>query len=190
LTKEFPFVRHAMYTRLREIGTTLPNRSGSVLSISHSTNLISLMGLKATSVTEANYPDVNILNLPYPDESFDFVLSDQVYEHIEGNPQQATDECLRVLKPGGIMVHTTCFNMGYHGPGDYWRYTPEGLAYLCRNASRVIEASGWGHPFVFLFTFFGFVWEPAPAAKWHPMNWAATVRRASYDYVVWVVAQK
>jgi SAM-dependent methyltransferase len=146
--------------------------------------------LQPTTVTEANYPDVNILNLPYPDESFDFVLSDQVYEHIEGNPQQATDECLRVLRPGGIMVHTTCFTVPYHGPGDYWRYTPEGLAYLCRNASRVIEASGWGNPFVPLVTFLGLTRSPVPTSRWHPMNRLATYRRHSYDFMVWVVAQK
>jgi SAM-dependent methyltransferase len=179
-----------MYTRLGEIGVALPNRAGTVLSISHSANLCDILGLKGVTITEANYPEVSVLDLPYPDGIFDFVLSDQVFEHIGGSPQRAIEECLRVLKPGGVMVHTTCFVMGYHGPGDYWRYTPEGLALLCQNASRVIEASGWGHPFVSLFTFLGFVWEPAPTARWHPMNWAATVRRPSYDYVVWVVAQK
>lgn len=178
-----------MYVRLRELGSQLQKKQGDVLSISHSGNLAELMGIERVSFTEGNYPEVSILELPYKDGSFDFVFSDQVFEHIEGDPQQAIDECWRVLRPGGVMVHTTCFTMGYHGPGDFWRYTPEGLAYLCRSG-EVIEASGWGHPFVSWFTMVGFVWEPAPQARWHPVNWAATWRRPSYDYVVWVVARK
>ena len=188
--KEFPFVRHAMYTRLRELITQLDNRSGRVLAISHSANLIDILGIQATEIVEANYPDISIFQLPYDDNSFDFVLADQVLEHLEGNPQDAIDECQRVLKPGGYMLHTTCFVMGYHGPGDFWRYTPEGLALLARKFSNTIEASGWGHPFVSFFTFLGFVWEPIPVSSWHPITWAATARRRSYDYVVWLLAQK
>jgi SAM-dependent methyltransferase len=190
LKKEHCFHRYRMYKRLEAIGQEFPIKSGSVLSISHSLHLAPILGVEPTGVTHANYPEVNILSLPYADNSFDYVLSDQVFEHIEGNPQTAIDECLRVLKPGGIMVHTTCFLTPNHGPGDYWRYTPEGLSLLCKSASKVINAEGAGSPLYPLMTFCGFIWTPVVIARWHPMNWVAMYRRASYDYTVWVVAQK
>src|SRR5688572_31467051 len=116
--------RYFMYRRLTSIGDTLPFRTGRVLSISRSTNLVGLLGLRPSEIVEADYPAFNILSLELPSESFDFVLSDQVLEHIEGSPQQAIDECLRVLKPGGIAIHTTCFINPIHGsPKDFWRFT-------------------------------------------------------------------
>jgi SAM-dependent methyltransferase len=188
--RKYPFVRHAMYISIENIGKRLEKKNSDVLSISHSTHLIEMLGIKADTVTEANYPEKNILNLPYSDNNFDFILSDQVFEHIEGNPQQAIDESFRVLKPGGVLLHTTCFVLAYHGPGDFWRYSPEGLSYLCRKSSEIIESSGWGHPFVYFFTFLGLVHTKVPLSRWHPFNWVATFRRPSYDYMVWIAAKK
>jgi SAM-dependent methyltransferase len=42
--------------------------------------------------------------IPVPDASFDFVFSDQVFEHVLNQPF-AWQEIVRVLKPGGISVH-------------------------------------------------------------------------------------
>ncbi|WP_250657359.1 class I SAM-dependent methyltransferase [Alkalimarinus coralli] len=44
------------------------------------------------------------LRLPFDDESFDFVTSDQVFEHIQDH-DFAVSEIKRVLKPGGISLH-------------------------------------------------------------------------------------
>ena len=57
--------RYFMYNRLRSIGHLLPSRTGRILSISHSTNLSSLLGLQPTEVVGANYPDQNILSLNF-----------------------------------------------------------------------------------------------------------------------------
>ena len=56
-----------------------------------------------------------MVGLNFPDAAFDYVLSDQVLEHVEGNPQQAIDEGYRVLRPDGVAVHTTCFINPVHG---------------------------------------------------------------------------
>jgi SAM-dependent methyltransferase len=56
----------------------------------------------------------SLLALNFADESFDFVMCDQVLEHVEGDPQLAFDETWRVLRPGGIAIHTTVFNYSYH----------------------------------------------------------------------------
>lgn len=50
----------------------------------------------------------NAMDLPFSDNSFDFVISSEVIEHTEG-PEKAVHEMARVLKPGGIMI-VTCPN--------------------------------------------------------------------------------
>ena len=185
------FCRFSMYKSLRAhfaAHASAPN--GRILSISHSLHLADLIATKPFDVTEANFPETDILNMPFEDGTFDLVVSDQVFEHIRGGPQEAIDECFRVLKPGGRMVHTTGFSMPYHGPGDFWRFSPEGLAYLCRNASEIELAAGWGHPFVPVFSALGLAHARVPSASWHPFHWAATANRASYAFVVWIVARR
>jgi len=43
-------------------------------------------------------------HVPVPDATFDFVLSDQVFEHVLDQPA-AFREIVRILKPGGVSVH-------------------------------------------------------------------------------------
>lgn len=62
----------------------------------------------------------------------------------EGNPQQHVDECRRVLLPGEIAVHTTCLSNPIHGaPGDFWRFTPDGLSLLHRAWCEILDVGGW-----------------------------------------------
>ena len=59
-----------------------------------------------------------------------------VLEHVEGNPFAPVRESLRVVRPGGAIVHTTCLlNPVHREPGDFWRFTPDGLALICRSVS-------------------------------------------------------
>ncbi len=73
----------------------------------------------------------DITNCPHlPDASFDFILSVDVFEHI-ATPWLAGQEIVRLLRPGGVTVHSTLFAWRYHPcPIDYWRYSPAGLASL------------------------------------------------------------
>jgi SAM-dependent methyltransferase len=43
-------------------------------------------------------------HVPVPDATFDFVFSDQVFEHVMDQPT-AFREIVRILKPGGVSVH-------------------------------------------------------------------------------------
>jgi SAM-dependent methyltransferase len=159
------------------------------LSVSHSESLCELMGFH--NITKGDYPSVNLLDLPYPDGSFDAVCADQVLEHIEGDPFRALDETFRVLKPGGIAVHTTCFLLDRHGhPQDFWRYTPNALRLLASRHGDILDANGWGHPLVLPLTALGVQYVPVPHATWHPLHWLATVNDPAWAMMSWVVARK
>ena len=193
--KRWSFSRNGMYSQIDDFTQTIPRerRTGRVLSISHSEQLLDCMGLTPNDYVEANYPDANILDLPFKDNSFDWVISDQVFEHIVGDPQQAMDETLRVLKPGGQLLHTTCFMMAYHGsPGaleDYWRFSASGLKFLARRASET-HADGIGHPLSNFLCSMGLAFEPIPTARWHPLNKITRLRSNGHHYTVWVYAKK
>jgi len=62
-------------------------------------------------------------HLPFPDASFDLVLSHEVLEHVQDDEQSAR-EIVRVLKPGGRLVLFVP-NRGYpfETHGIYWRGT-------------------------------------------------------------------
>lgn len=171
---------------------------GPVLSVSHSVSLVERLGEPGLEIVEANYPTHKINQLGFPDNTFEAVVSDQVLEHIECSPTDAVREVLRVLKPGGLAIHTTCFMTPYHGSGrqddiengDFWRFTPSGLARLHADYSEIITADGWGNTLMPLLGGLGLVRMPVPEASWHPFNKLARMNRASYAFVVWVVARK
>ncbi len=65
-----------------------------------------------------------------PDNTYDVVASYDVFEHLQ-RPWDAARECIRITKPGGLLVHRTLFAYRYHPiPIDYWRFTAQGLEYL------------------------------------------------------------
>lgn len=185
--------RYAMYRALENICADEKRGAGKkILVISHSANLPSILGIENADMIEANFPEHNITDLnSFPDAAFDFILSDQVLEHIEGNPQLAFDESLRVLKPSGIAVHTTCFINPVHGsPSDFWRFTPEALRYLARGFSEIITADGWGNRAVWVVDALGMRFDPVPHAKWHPLHRIATRNDKLWPVVTWIVAKK
>jgi SAM-dependent methyltransferase len=69
--------------------------------------------------------------------SFDVILSVDVFEHIQ-EPWLAAPEIVRLLRPGGFTYHSTLFSWRYHPcPIDFWRYTPDALAFLFRDLDRM-----------------------------------------------------
>jgi SAM-dependent methyltransferase len=191
LSRGSHITRYSMYHSLSIVGKSLSRKDGDVLSISHSSFLCDLLEIEPNTFTEVNYPDGNLLNLAYPDNSFDFVVSDQVLEHVQGDPQQAFNESWRVLRPGGIVVHTTCFINPIHNvPGDYWRFTPDALKLLSNKFSKIISCDGWGNFGAWLLIRNGLRFDGIPHAKWHPLHQLAIKNDPLWPIVTWVIAEK
>lgn len=55
--------------------------------------------------TLACYPDVDMMCLPYKNESYDLVVHSETLEHVP-DPVKALAECHRVLRPGGFCCFT------------------------------------------------------------------------------------
>jgi SAM-dependent methyltransferase len=71
---------------------------------------------------------------PFEDRSFDTVLCNAVLEHVE-HVDRVVAELVRVLRPGGHAVIAIPFLQPFHPcPGDYRRYTKEGLVALGEGA--------------------------------------------------------
>jgi SAM-dependent methyltransferase len=106
--------------------------------------------LRANGVTETTRYDIAsddadvvvgpIEVMPFADASFDSVLCNAVLEHVQ-NADRAIRELARVVRKGGHVVIAVPFLQPYHAcPGDFRRYTADGLAQLGRSAGlEVIE---------------------------------------------------
>lgn len=77
---------------------------------------------------------------PFTDSFFDYVISNQVLEHVL-DQEQLMEEIYRVLKPGGLLLMTVPFVWDEHeAPYDYWRYTSFGSNYFfSKKGFEIIE---------------------------------------------------
>ncbi|MDD5634514.1 MAG: class I SAM-dependent methyltransferase [Candidatus Omnitrophica bacterium] len=185
--------RYYMYDHLSRVfdGLDAKKEGVKILSVSRSRRLCQVFRLKRGEITEANYPEYNIIDLPFDDNFFDYAGVDEVIEHVEANPQDAVDEIYRVLKPGGVAIFTTCLIHPVHGePKDFWRFTPDALALLSRKFSSILDCGGWGNIWVWLVDWLGLKYEPVPHAVWHPMHVIAVQNNEKWPIVTWIVAKK
>lgn len=79
-------------------------------------------------------------SMPFADSTFDAVLCNAVLEHV-ADADRSTRELARVVKPGGHVVVAVPFLQPYHPcPGDYQRFTSDGLAQLGRRSGLEVVA--------------------------------------------------
>ena len=166
--------------------------TGKILGISGITNFYNLVDPKNSNTIEIYYPDVDIQNMQYGDASFDYVITDQVLEHIE-NPIKGVNESYRVLKKNGIAIHTSCFLNYFHPcPQDFWRFSPDALIYLCKDFSKILLCDGWGNRLAILLCFITdrFRFMRIPERKSSIRYRIATYKEKNYPVTTWIVAQK
>lgn len=85
----------------------------------------------------------DLTDIPVEDARFDYILFNQVMEHLP-NPQKVLTELFRVLKPGGRIIYTgPLFYEEHEKPYDFFRYTQFGLRMLFTDAGFVINRLDW-----------------------------------------------
>lgn len=85
-------------------------RGATVTSMDLGENLLAEVAKKCNSERVVG----SILEMPFEDNTFDYVISSEVIEHVP-EPYKAIREIYRVLKPGGVMVLST--------PNKFWKWT-------------------------------------------------------------------
>jgi SAM-dependent methyltransferase len=192
--KTWWITRLSMYKALKNRLASEDREERNCLAISSSVEFgRNVLGLKKCTYTQANYPEQNLLSLRFPDSQFDFCISDQVLEHVEGNPFKAFSESSRVIKPGGYVCHTTCFINGIHKtPGDFWRFTPDALRLMAKEAGlEPIIIGGWGNREVMsILASPELRYEGIPDDPNNPVYQLALKNDEDWPISVWIIARK
>jgi SAM-dependent methyltransferase len=126
-----------------------------------------------------------------PSDRFDLGYSNQVLEHVP-KPWLAGAELVRILRPGGIGIHTTCAYNPRHGLpafNDYYRFLPDGLAELF-DGVEVLVKTGWGNRQVIQcnLTIDEGAGVSRSARRFHPD--LAMPNDPNYPWVTWIIFRK
>jgi SAM-dependent methyltransferase len=86
-------------------------------------------------------------SIPFPDETFDTILSSQMLEHVT-DPVACMNEIARVMKSNAILILTVPQQNELHSePHDYWRFTKFGAIKLCEDSGlqviQVVQRGGF-----------------------------------------------
>jgi len=100
-----------------------------------------------SSYRTLTYPDFDLCDPPVGfGQRFDVVICEQVLEHVR-DPIRAVRTLRDLCEPGGHVLVSVPFLIRVHPyPGDYWRFTKEGLEVLLRHEGlEVVEVGSWGN---------------------------------------------
>ena len=134
------------------------------------------------SRTQLDFPEFDLCEppaeLPGP---FDLVICEQVLEHVV-DPLTAVNTLRRMCKLDGYVYVSTPFLVRLHDwPGDYWRFTPDGMAVLLRSQGlKPLWVRSWGNRKAVAANFDR--WVPRPP-------WGTLRNEPGLPAVVWALAQ-
>ena len=184
--------RYAMYRRMENILAAHDRDDKIGLVVSGSERLAEIVGLQRTKCIRAEFPRFDITNLPFEPSTFDFIISDQVLEHVRGDIPKVYRDLAGMLRPGGFMVHATPFLFEIHrAPLDCWRFAPDGLRWLAEQAGLAVECcESWGNRLAWVYFALGYRGTPVPESPSHPLNKLATLNEPEWPVMVWIVCRK
>ncbi len=92
-----------------------------------------------------HYPAFDVTRDVLP-ERFDVVVAEQIFEHLR-HPYSAARNVRKMLRPGGQFLVVTPFVYKVHRcPGDYTRWTRDGLAGLLEDCGfKDVKTDSWGN---------------------------------------------
>jgi SAM-dependent methyltransferase len=100
------------------------------------------------SYRSVDFPQYDICEGPLAHERFDFIVAEQVLEHVLW-PYRAVRHLYQMLRPGGVLIVTTPFLVRVHDyPIDCSRWTELGLKYLLAEAGFELDkcrTGSWGN---------------------------------------------
>jgi SAM-dependent methyltransferase len=163
----------------RKFLDALPLESLKVLEISPGPRPVLDKG-RVASYTAVNFPQFDIGKDVLP-ETFDLIVAEHVFEHLR-HPYQAARNVRKMLHEDGIFVIATPFLVRIHRePGDFTRWTPEGLEAFLDDCGFTAKAHGWGNRKAVKANF----------GRWEEYGWKRDLRNEdAFPIVVWAFARK
>lgn len=149
------------------------------------------------------YPEDDVMSfLPYGRE-YDFVIADQVLEHVE-DPREAIFNLEMLLKPGGYLIVATPFLYPVHNcPVDVSRLTPYGMRLLFdtspdETGDYVIPAkfdtvlvNSWGGKEIYRWWLDHLLdWVPIERAMAECPGFKTPEYGGNWPMIVWAIARK
>jgi len=114
--------------------------------------------------------------LPFRDNSFDAIVSFEVFEHLQ-RPWQVIEELSRVLKPGGCFVGSVAFLKPFHD--SYFHMTHKGVGALLEHGGFSMQKVYGGQDF--LSTLFRLIYPVGPN-RWSMWFYEKLFSLTSYAY--------
>lgn len=115
--------------RARVIASEFPNVH--VTAIDRSSELLGASQSGQTMIPNLHFQQADIYNLPFADNTFDFIYARLVFMHLS-DPEQALENLKRVLKPGGhLLIEDADRDCMFFEPvpdtfADFWLKVQEG----------------------------------------------------------------
>jgi len=124
---------------LETLESNTRSKGQQVLEVSGTNEMLRILLGKNNHFRKISFPEHDVLQLHKKIQAnkYDWVILDQVLEHVE-NPFQAILQLWRVLKPSGrLLLMVPSFYVYHYGPWDYWRLNCDSLKVLVATFEKI-----------------------------------------------------